>query len=200
MRNITISMAIVAITLPALTHAWGDAAHRAIGLLTKKLLRPEISPRLEAVLALDPVTKGDFGAAAAWADTVVADPKYASTKELHYAQMTGTSPQQCSKIESDARPESGNVYGAIDTYTHKMLYDKDVQEREQNKTRPESIKFLFNFLTDIFQPMHITAEYNNGRDAKLYWKNSQASLHDIWDTHLVEERLREFNDQPALYA
>jgi len=82
------------------------------------------------------------------------------------------------------------VAGAIYNYTNRLLV-------EQGQQQQEALKFLIHFVGDIHQPMHVSFRSDKGGNTEKgsFMKWHKKTLHSVWDTLLIDVRLRELGGQ-----
>lgn len=87
------------------------------------------------------------------------------------------------------------VDSAIQNYTQRLADTK----LDFNQTA-EALKFLVHFVGDIHQPLHSGfVTDSDGGGIKGTFFNVTNDLHDVWDTAMIERRLRDFDNEPARF-
>ena len=127
-----------------------------------------------------------------WADTVKNQNKYKWTKSLHYIDILECRKDQYTKEIIDYYCKNECIITALQDFTNSIKYNfkYDYIINNSSLTNIELLKFLFHFLQDFSQPMHLLGYDRGGNDFNLniYFNgyNKSSNLHFIWDTMLPE--------------
>jgi len=175
---------------------WGPTGHITVATIAQGLLNEHAT---EAVLKLLPDNQGQLAQIANWADEVKDEPGYEWSKPLHFINTPDWAcdydrSRDC--IYEDVKDFC--VDTAIQNYT-KRVQDQSLPFDQQN----EALKFLTHFVGDIHQPLHVGFLGDEGGNLlNGEFLSESTTLHDIWDTHIIDELISEnFNgNETALPA
>jgi hypothetical protein len=168
-------LVLIVLIFPVVTHGWSNEAHQVISILAEDFLTE--TGRLYTRIQLG--SANTMASVSSWADTVD------WSDDLHFAH---TSPfQDCDGgfTEDEAHCPNGRcIVTAIANYTERagnFSLSRDEQV--------EALKFLIHFYGDIHQPLHLGfAEDRDGTEIRFA---GGFSLHELWDSALVEVGRRE---------
>jgi len=160
---------------------WGPTGHITVATIAQALLGDNAS---EQVLKLLPDNDGQLAQIANWADEVKDEPAYEWSKPLHYIN---TPEWKCDYERSRDCISDGETNFCVDTaiqnYTNRVQ-DSSIGFDQQN----EALKFLTHFVGDIHQPLHVGFLQDEGGNTLYgYFLSASTSLHDVWDTHIIDE-------------
>ena len=198
---------------PAAAWAWGCKGHQTVALIAEKHLTPEARQLIEKLLAenpIDPKLKRGCGNAtpdllidaSTWPDDVRNDRR---NGHWHYIDIPRG--KQKGSLEKDCGAD-GCVTRAIEEQ-RAVLKDKSADSLK----RAEAIRYLVHFVGDLHQPLHVINNGDNGgncvpvkylhHEPKLNPQHPERedyspSLHQIWDTEIVERDMEVSN--PHRYA
>lgn len=112
-----------------------------------------------------------------WPDQHKHEPAMAWAMPLHfYNNLADSPPEHCSNLDHAVREAEPNLIQACLNFTRAL------------KSKA-SIGYAVHFLTDLHQPLHLTAKMRGGNDVRIEGK----TLHLIWDTLLPKHLLRQFH-------
>jgi len=162
---------------------WGPTGHITVATIAQGLLSDNASKQ---VLKLLPDNDGQLAEIANWADEVRDEPAYAWSAPLHFIN---TPDWKCDYERSRDCISNGEKNFCVDTAIQN--YTKRVQDSSIGfDQQQEALKFLTHFVGDIHQPLHVGFITDKGGNT-LYgdFMSSSTSLHDVWDTHIIDELL-----------
>jgi len=193
-RGLNVLVRFMLLVLFALIHSgtaiplWGPTGHITVATIAQALLSEQAT---QQVLKLLPDNDGQLAQIANWADEVKDEPAYEWSKPLHYIN---TPAWAC-----DYERSRDCTYGGLDNFcvdTAVQNYTSRVQDSsigfdQQN----EALKFLTHFVGDIHQPLHVGFGSDEGGNTLYgYFLTDSTSLHDVWDTHIIDELItKNFN-------
>jgi len=162
---------------------WGPTGHITVATIAQALINDHAT---SAILKLLPDNDGQLAQIANWADEVKDEPGYEWSKPLHYIN---TPDWKCDYERSrdcvlDGVPNFC-VDGAIQNYTSRVQ-DSSLSFDQQQ----EALKFLTHFVGDVHQPLHVGFTGDEGGNTIFgTFLSASTSLHDVWDTHIIDEIL-----------
>jgi len=165
-------------------HAWGKIGHQLTGAVASKFLSATVR---QALVDLLPDDQGSLSEVATWADEVKRDANYRWSSELHYIDAKDAPPSGCGVDYDRDCPEGNCVVGAIANYTTRLAACSN-----EAAVRTEAAKFITHFAGDITQPLHTCARDRGGNNDKIHFGKKSTNLHSIWDTNMVEKRMKDF--------
>lgn len=177
-ENMSKILLILVLLFPLHALSWGTIGHRAVGIIAESQLKPETKIALKRLLAF--YTLGDV---ASWADSIRDEGTYEQTTYYHFEKV----PDSKSYIETlkTMRPheqKQGGVVTAI-LYANKVLRTPSATLSEQ----AAALRFLVHFVGDIHQPLHSGRPGDKGGlNIRVNWFGENASLHQIWDSKIIE--------------
>lgn len=165
----------IMVLYPVVAHGWSNEAHQVIAMLAEDFLTE--TGRLYTRMQLG--SANTMASVSSWADTVE------WSDDLHFAH---TSPyQDCDGgyTEDEAHCPNGRcIVTAIANYTERAGNFSLARDEQV-----EALKFLIHFYGDIHQPLHLGfAEDRGGTEIRFA---GGFSLHELWDSTLVEVGRRE---------
>jgi len=188
--------AVILLLLLPLVHSWGELGHRLTGAVALKLMDANTANLITSMLG-----KTDLADAATWADEIKYTKGYHWSATLHFVDSKDSPPNSCSVDYARDCPKNQCVIGAIANYTTQLTCDNDVN------TRVVALKFLAHFIGDITQPLHTCARDDGGNDDAVVFdgktkdRYGKLNLHYIWDTTMLEKRLKiDFQNDFNTYA
>ncbi len=199
-----IVLLVLSASFSAGANAWGNQAHRVIGMLAEARLTPAARAAIAQILAGE-----DFVDATVWADAMRDSPdnaefwtRYASN--WHYVNI-----DKGGTYASSPRNSRGDAYAAVQAFAA-ILLDEPVPQgpiREGLEfyfgpidAKPAALKrfalkFLLHVVADLQQPLHSGyANDRGGNEITLTWLGEPANLHAIWDTLLLDTQNRSTAD------
>jgi hypothetical protein len=157
---------------PAL--AWGGLGHEAICELAFLELDDTARQRVIALIRQDQEFT-TFRASCNWADR----PRQRATE--HFVNL----PRDATGLDDDECPMAEQcVVSAIED-DFAVLASSDATDEE----KLAALKFLGHWVGDIHQPLHAASQDDRGGNHIRTLGSSCESLHTLWDSCLVEERL-----------
>jgi len=171
--------------------SWGTLGHHVIGEIAERHLTPEAKAAVNNLLGHESLAD-----VSSWADDIrQAEP---ATAPLHFMNLpTGLNYTEFEQQVKNMK--TGNVYTGI-LAAENLLKNTGAPQRQ----RVNALKYLVHFVGDAHQPMHVSrAEDRGGNNIKLTFENQYTSLHEIWDTNLLEKdglnykKLAEQYDHPT---
>jgi len=186
------------ITTIQMVDAWGADGHKAVGEIAQNILKPEIAQKV-ADLFQDPSFGGKLAPASIWADTIKrqrGSPFAFWSAPLHFMDTHDNPGKKCTVNEAADCPNGVCVVGAIANYTTQL----DCENNFDLDTRDIALRFLTHFIGDITQPLHVCGREKGGNGVKVTFDGRSTNLHSIWDTDMVEKRLKDFNNDFKTYA
>jgi hypothetical protein len=166
---------------PAAGLAWGPDGHRISGEIAWRNLTPRAK---EAVRGLLPEGPWDtLAEASTWADTYAREHprEWRWLDPLHY-------------VNADPRGGAvhagrncGCVVGAIEIQADRL---RDPKASHDDKI--EALRLVAHFVGDVHQPLHVAhPDGRGGTTVDVRFDGKRMTLHQLWDSGLLERRLRE---------
>ena len=171
----------------ACVYAWGNLGHKLVAMIATQLLRPDTMAVVNQLLPGE-----TLASVASWADSVSSSPKYSWSKSLHYVHVHDTA--HCNFDDAIDCPGGDCVVSAI------TRFSREAQCNFNTTTRSTALKFLVHFIGDIAQPLHTCGRLRGGTRASVTYNGKPTSLHFIWDTDMVLDRLRQVAPTPEVYV
>lgn len=181
---LTVVLAAVASGSPREAKAWGFAGHRIVCEIAWNELTARVKSNVRELLATDP-DHPQFNETCLWPDLVRDDPRYADDKPRHYLDV---------HIERGAH---GDIDLARDCREHCVTEGIEHYARaliaggEPNRGSLRALAFLSHFVGDIHQPLHVGFDRDGGGNRidirPAVASKRSISLHEYWDTTLVEQ-------------
>jgi hypothetical protein len=192
---------------------WGCEGHQIVALIAEKNLNPRAAAEVRNLLTSNPIdpelirfcTEGHedpMSDASTWADDIR---RSAKTGKWHYMDIplevtSGDPNKYCEPVgKADAKGErDGCVLSAL-------LYNRDVLQ-DEHKTlaeRAEALRYIIHFVGDMHQPLHVTDNHDQGGNCapmSLLDAVTISNLHSIWDSGLLEKRLKKARQEPEQFA
>ena len=172
MKHKFVLAAAVLFVFSSMCYGWSQEGHLIIVRIAESYLTPKTKAAVAELLGKE--TPCDV---AVWADYIRTQPGYEWTKPLHVASV----PDNASKFNMERDCKHGCNVSAILKFTD-ILEKKTASRKEQ----VEAIKFLFHFVGDIHEPIHVTSRDQdkiNGIELKFF--SEPISLHKIWDAYIL---------------
>ena len=163
--------------------AWGPDGHRITGEIAWRSLSPKTKA---AVGELLPKGRYDtLAEAAAWADTYARNHprEYRWLEPFHYVDAD---PHADHVI---AGPRCECVLAAIEIQTDRLRNPNSPQE-----AKIDALRLLAHFVGDVHQPLHVShPDMRGGTTIDLHFDGEAMTLHRLWDSELLDRKLRERN-------
>jgi hypothetical protein len=163
---------------------------------------------VEALLK-QPGDERTLATAGTWADEMRRNPAYDWAKPLHYVNVPLDAERvdlqrDCPAKEAaapanadgnpaisqkeDASADGECVLGAIERFTA-VLRDDSATPAQKS----EALKFVIHFIEDLHQPLHVSYAKDRGGNmiSLSFMGKPGANLHRVWDTDLIEQRLKD---------
>lgn len=152
--------------------AYGPAGH----LIAGRAAEPGLCERAAAEVAR--LGGGeDLGELGLWADRIRSDEAYADSRPWHYMNIADGVP-----LADYRHPPEGDVLWAIDHFSARLG-----DERLDDASRAEALRFLVHFIVDVHQPLHVgRAADRGGNEIVLRFDGERTNLHRLWDTHAID--------------
>lgn len=168
--------ALVLVSLPTRSFAWGVLGHRVIGGIAETYLAPKAKAALKHLLGNESIAM-----ASTWADFIKSDRSYDYLGHWHYANIS-SGKSQLEFTQYLQKDTSTNLYTKLNFIVGE-LKSKNLQKEQQ----VFYLKLLIHLVGDAHQPMHMgRPEDKGGNDIRLTWFGQPTNLHRVWDEHLVE--------------
>lgn len=169
MRFLLLSLLFLA---PSSIMAWGKKGHDVICYIAENHLTDSALARVTEVL--DGRSMVYYSN---WMDSASHTSEYADTREWHYFNV-----DRRESIATQKRSKNGDLLSAVEGLVAELTVG-DLSDEQENI----ALKMLIHLVGDMHQPMHLGRESDEGGNTipVVYFVES-ASLHAIWDYHLVE--------------
>lgn len=179
--------------------AWGPIGHNMTAYVAYNQIHN--NTRMVLLQNYNITTADEFASIANWADTVKDMPEYRWSYNLHFIDIQSPPLTRCFFDPILDCAEEQCVFSAIHNYTSILQTDP---------YNWIAIKFLVHFMGDIFQPFHVgyaldiggnTIHLSYSFDDKCshtYYK-AQTNLHAIWDSAIIEQRVKELGSKSAFF-
>lgn len=151
---------------------WGQTGHRVVGEIAHQHLTKKAKRNIERLLG-----KEGLALVSTYADEIKSDRKYDNYKPWHYVNW-----KEDETYETSEKNPKGDLVVGIQTCKEHIL--------DPNTTKEEKIfytKMLVHLVGDLHQPLHIGRSADRGgNDIRVKWFRSNANLHSVWDTRMIE--------------
>jgi hypothetical protein len=154
--------------------AWGGLGHEAICELAFRELDDTARQRVIALVRQDPEFT-TFRASCNWADR----PRQRASE--HFVNL----PRDATSLDDDDCPLAEKCVVTAIEEDFAILASPDTTDEE----KLAALKFLGHWVADIHQPLHAASQDDRGGNHIRTRGSSCQSLHTLWDSCLVEERL-----------
>ena len=155
--------------------AWGDLGHEVVCEIAFRELNPQARSKVTSLIALDPEFRA-FGKSCTWPD---GNPRIRPPE--HFVNL----PRNAKKIEVGA-PCSGAAKCVVTAIANDM-HDLAVGNDEMDQLR--LLKSLGHWVGDIHQPLHVSFEDDKGANKIDVDAPCNSSLHSVWDTCILSEKI-----------
>ncbi|MBU1360824.1 MAG: S1/P1 nuclease [Gammaproteobacteria bacterium] len=177
---------------PALSLAWGPAAHWAIAEIAQRHLSAQTRSVIERDLLGPDVS---LASVASWADGDVRRTR-PETRGWHFvdlrlAQTTYDDARDCVYRPRTGPPLRNNCIVAAIESQAEILKSPTAPRAD----REEALRFIVHLVGDVHQPMHTVDEGVGGNDIRVYFPcneqddrcpaHSASNLHAVWDSGLL---------------
>ena len=173
---------------------WWCEGHAVIALIARDHLSPATLERVNALLTSQPVDPtirrfcqdrplDPMADASTWADDVK---KSEQTGSWHYMDIPlgakhGSPEQWCKPVgpASNGQDRTGCILSAL-RYNLNVLHN----EKESDSERAKALRYLIHLVGDLHQPLHTTANNDQGGNctAVLFFSDPKlTNLHSVWD-------------------
>lgn len=171
---------VIVVLWPVRTAGWGNRGHQVIARIA--MARLSTSARQAIAELLDPGET--IESVSNWADQNGSP----ETKSWHFVAIP-LADNRYSKARDCGRDETC----IIDAIALQITILKDIDK--DSKVRAEALKFLVNLIGDLHQPFHVTTNTNPpdlgaNKVRVVSLSGRPTSLHEVWDTDLVEYGLK----------
>lgn len=191
MRQILLA-AVATLLLNTPVAAWGNRGHQIIGRIAMSRLTPSARQAMAELLAPGETVENVAG----WADQIKA--QRLETRSWHVVAIALSESRYLR-----SRDCGRNETCIIDALNEQTTILKDTTK--DFETRAEALKFVIHLVGDLHQPYHIatnTKPHDLGANkVKVTALSGRVtSLHDVWDTDLVEFALKRSARSVGEYA
>jgi len=173
MKNIVLLL-VVALLSSAIVQAYGPTGHRVIASIAQDELSAGARKKIDKLLGTNGIIY-----ASTWADEVRSDPSYSYSYPWHYQNLnTSMSPDNIATLWNNPTSEGEHLFYAIQQMTQRL---------KKNKKDVEALKFLIHFTGDMYQPMHLGRQADQGGNRVGYtWFGEKSNIHRLWDSQLID--------------
>ncbi len=171
MKRLVISL--LCLTAVSNVFGWGQKGHDTVAYIAENHLSPEVASKVTALLDGHSLVYY-----ANWLDNASHTPEYAHTKTWHYVNV-----DENEHTYADSKKEpNGDVVAAINDIVARLK--NGGLSPEQEKT---DLMMLIHLVGDMHCPMHAGHKCDlGGNTIQVKYFHSNAKLHSVWDTRLVE--------------
>lgn len=162
--------------------AWGPIGHETVAYVAQQNLTTTAAESVKMIL---PTGKSMIDVAN-WADEVRTLPAFKWSAPLHFIN---TPDWTCDYVRvRDCYNEQHQfgycVDGAIQNYTLQL-------KKHEYGSAMDALRFLIHFVGDVHQPLHCGFTSDQGGNLiKVRFNDRSTELHAVWDSGLIEERLK----------
>ena len=168
-------LSLISILIPA-SLGWGGDGHRIISDLALRL----ISDTSRNYLELHLKSLKSISRASVWADSDEAKSEYPGSEYFHFSN---TPYRNCQPFRVDR--DCTNGICIVTGLSESIVEAINIEASE--KSRTDALKFVLHLVADIHQPLHTGFREDSGGGRIRLAKPQDATLHEIWDTKIVEE-------------
>lgn len=177
MRLLFHLVALLLVTTPCL--GWGGEGHRIIGTIASSDLTPATAAAVRELL-------GDqtLADACCWADEIRSDHRYDWIKPLHYINL----PREATAVDMQRDGANGQqVVAGIERF--RAVLSDTSRPREE---RLEALRLVLHLVGDLHQPLHVSYAVDlGGNRLSVTSFGKRSNLHRVWDTDLIQRRLKD---------
>ena len=162
---------------------WGQIGHRVVGHIADGMLTKKAQKNVQRVLGHETLAE-----VSTWMDEVRSDRAFDYATTWHYTTIPDGQ-----TYETAEKQENGDVIWAI---------EKIVKELKSGELSAEdeavNLKFLVHLVGDIHQPLHVgNGEDRGANDVKVRWFRSNANLHSVWDSRMIDQKQYSYTELAA---
>lgn len=173
-------MGAACVIMPSPASAWGDSAHRIIGVSAVAMLDDSAHAAVVEILGGD--SDEIIGEACSWPDTVRETPEWEWSAPMHYVNI----PRTATHYDWERDCADGMcVTAAIVRYANELSRPElDPEQRWQ------AFAWLCHLVGDLHQPLH--AGYRDdrgGNNVSVEYRGKTGNLHQFWDRFIIQDRL-----------
>lgn len=176
-------------TFISFTSSYGYTMHEYLGKLTDNYLQKFEPSIYNKVIKL--FDGESIESVSPWADRVKRNKEYNWTKELHYIDILECGKDRYNKSLIYKYCENSCIVTALQDFTNSIKHNfehKYTSKDGTELTNVELLKFLFHFMQDFSQPLHLLGYDRGGNSFRvnLYMNgyNKTLNLHTLWDSLL----------------
>ena len=166
----------------ALLQAYGPTGHRVIASIAQSELSSGARKKIDKILG----TNGMIYTST-WADEVRSDPAYNYSSPWHYQNLNASmSPENIKNLWENPTSEGEHLFYAIQQMMERLKKDKK---------DTEALKFLIHFTGDMYQPMHLGRQADQGGNrVNFTWFGDKSNIHRLWDSQLIDHNDMSFTE------
>lgn len=180
-RFIAVTVTATTLLLQGSAYGWGEQGHRITGLVAQRLLTPQASAGIKALMG-----KTDLATVALYMDQnkLALDKKVPGSREWHYDDRPVCDEQAA---KASYCPD-GNCASNQVTRAYRRLIDAHSSADDKRF----ALYTLVHLVGDVHQPLHASDhEDRGGNDVKLSFtlptgQKRTTNLHSAWDTDFVK--------------
>ncbi len=160
------SLICISLCLSSSAWAWGYLGHRVIAQLTWPQLTPSTQQSMHRILK-----DQSFDDASTWADRI--RPSHA---KWHYTTM----------IKPSGVPQGpGRLYDALQWCYQTLQHPK---QPVAHLSEADALRYMIHLVAEAHQPLHCgQIKDRGGTRFWVRWQKKRVSLHQLWDTIVVED-------------
>ena len=172
---------------------WGGEGHRIITKLAHDLMSEQARAFVSHTLGVSEIA--ELLVASVWADSPEAKSKYPNSWSYHFSN---TPAPHCApfdiKRDCGFGPTRGLciVTALVDAITMSMDVNASVDNRK------DAFRFVLHLMADIHQPLHTGFREDSGGVSLGLGEPVGMNLHELWDTWLIQEYMREIGSVNAV--
>ncbi|KAB2823145.1 MAG: S1/P1 nuclease [Paludibacter sp.] len=153
--------------------AYGPDGHRAIASIAQSELSVGARKKIDKLLG----TNGMIYTST-WADEVRSEPSYSYSYPWHYQNLKANCPpDELIKLWNNPTAEGEHLFFAIGQMLTRL---------KQNNQHAAALRSLIHLTGDLYQPMHLGREADQGGNRVGYtWFGQQSTIHRLWDSQLI---------------
>jgi hypothetical protein len=153
--------------------SWGSIGHQIVGEIAERNLTPSAISAITDIIGPEKIAL-----AAVWADNVRDDSSFDPFKSYHFISLGDAPYESIPDHEHDSK-DSMTILKKVP----ELLIDPKVSR----SVKLVALKYLIHIVGDVHQPLHVGKKSDSGGNAcKVLWNQENVSLHQVWDTKLVE--------------